>query len=72
MQMFHNNTEQREALLGIIRDLGSKLIALTFPDPSTDHQVIRHQAYLRGQFDMAKAILEDDFEAPELPNKSQE
>lgn len=69
MRLFNNTPEQQNAIIGMMQDLGRQLIAITFSDPATDQQVIRHQVYLRGKFDMLKTIFEDEFEAPELPNK---
>lgn len=36
-------------------------MTLNFEDPKNDEATIRHHAYLRGQFDNVKMLLEDEW-----------
>jgi len=68
MKLCNHTPEQQQILLGILQTIGKELIGVTFSDPKDDQQIIRHAAYMRGKFDMAKELLEDDFEVPESSN----
>jgi hypothetical protein len=51
--------EQQQTLISDLQDVGQRILALTFSNPVTDQETIRHHAYLRGMFDYIKTQLED-------------
>lgn len=71
MKIFNFNEAQQTKLLEQVQAIGKQLLQITFQTPAQDHEMIRHHAYLRGQFDILTQLLDDDFAAPE-PQQSQE
>lgn len=65
MHKFNHTPAQQDALVAELQAIGQRLLTLSFPDPKTDDQVIRHHAFLSGKFAAVKEMLEDDY--PELP-----
>lgn len=59
MPKYNLTPEQQQLLIHNLSNTGQRILALTFADPTTDEQTIRHHAYLRGMFDFIKTMLED-------------
>ena len=65
---YHLSSEQQTAFVTDLEAVGRRLLAITFDAPDTDHQNIRHHAYLKGKFEQLTSILEDSFPDPEQPS----
>ena len=67
MKRYHFTLEQKSALVDDLRDVVSKLVAVTFDDPKIDEQNIRYHAALTGKMQILNLLLQDDFADPEQP-----
>jgi hypothetical protein len=68
MRKYNLSDEQQAHLVEELRQVGNRILTITFESPDTDAQTIRHHAYLRGKFDTLKDIIDDDYPAPDLTN----
>ena len=65
MKMFNFNKEQEAVLVQLLTDAGRKLTQIQFNDPDNDHRDLRQHAFIKGQFDLLRTLLADEFEAPQ-------
>lgn len=68
MKLFFHNDEQKNALIGLMRDCAQKLVGVNFKNPAEDEENIRYHAYLKGKMELLQSLLTDDFDVePQEP-----
>lgn len=63
MKMLNNTKEQQDVLVQLLTTAAKRLTAFEFNEPDSDQRNLRQHAFIKGQFDLLKTLLEDDFEA---------